>query len=379
MDNIINAVFLNSHTTKTCPRWKFDNGMILAVSGVELPEYVEIHIANTGDSTTTLCLMHNGEVEIPNVYFETGKDIVAYFYLHTGDSGYTTYQVTVPVKPRPKPNDGEPTKTQEEALDAAIEALNEAIDATHNIPAGGTQGKVLAKASDDDYDVTWVSQSGGSGGTSDYTDLTNKPQIEGVTLTGNKTASELGLAKATDIPSVPVQSVNSKTGEVVLSASDVGAYVKPNDGIPKTDLAASVQASLDKADTALQSAPVTSVNNKTGAVTLSASDVGAGTYSKPSGGIPKSDLASAVQTSLGKADTALQSAPVTSVNNKTGAVVLNAADVGAGTYSKPSGGIPASDLASGVIPTVPTNVSAFTNDAGYLTLATLPTYNGGVT
>ena len=32
-----------------------------------------------------------------------------------------------------------------------------------------------------------------------------------------------------------------------------------------------------------------------------------GTYSKPSTGIPKTDLASAVQTSLGKADTALQS------------------------------------------------------------------------
>lgn len=31
-----------------------------------------------------------------------------------------------------------------------------------------------------------------------------------------------------------------------------------------------------------------------------------GTYSKPSGGIPKTDLASAVQTSLDKADTALQ-------------------------------------------------------------------------
>ena len=34
-----------------------------------------------------------------------------------------------------------------------------------------------------------------------------------------------------------------------------------------------------------------------------------GTYSKPSGGIPKTDLATAVQTSLGKADTALQSIP----------------------------------------------------------------------
>lgn len=30
------------------------------------------------------------------------------------------------------------------------------------------------------------------------------------------------------------------------------------------------------------------------------------------------------------------------------------------------------------IPTVPTNVSALTNDSGYLTLATLPKYTGGV-
>lgn len=51
---------------------------------------------------------------------------------------------------------------------------------------------------------------------------------------------------------------------------------------------------------------VTSVNGKTGVVVLTASDVGAGTYSKPSGGIPASDLAAAVQTSLGKADTAIQ-------------------------------------------------------------------------
>lgn len=54
---------------------------------------------------------------------------------------------------------------------------------------------------------------------------------------------------------------------------------------------------------------VTSVNGKKGVVVLTASDIGAGTYSKPSGGIPKTDLASAVQTSLGKADTALQSVP----------------------------------------------------------------------
>ena len=30
------------------------------------------------------------------------------------------------------------------------------------------------------------------------------------------------------------------------------------------------------------------------------------------------------------------------------------------------------------VPTVPTNVSSLNNDAGYLTLSTLPVYNGGV-
>ena len=41
------------------------------------------------------------------------------------------------------------------------------------------------------------------------------------------------------------------------------------DKVAKTDLAEDVQQSLDKADSALQSAPVTSVNGKTGAVTVS--------------------------------------------------------------------------------------------------------------
>ena len=53
-------------------------------------------------------------------------------------------------------------------------------------------------------------------------------------------------------------------------------------------------------------------------------------YSKPSGGIPKKDFASDVQASLGKADSALQNAPVTSVNSKTGAVSLTKGDVGLG-------------------------------------------------
>jgi hypothetical protein len=57
-----------------------------------------------------------------------------------------------------------------------------------------------------------------------------------------------------------------------------------------------------------------------------------GTYSKPSTGIPKTDLASAVQTSLGKADTALQSYTEQYKGTVTG-VKIN------GTTKNPSSGV----------------------------------------
>lgn len=59
---------------------------------------------------------------------------------------------------------------------------------------------------------------------------------------------------------IPVQSVNGQTGDVVLdaeavgalpddtTAADLGAYVKPSGGIPASDLASAVQTSLGKAD-----------------------------------------------------------------------------------------------------------------------------------
>jgi hypothetical protein len=161
-------------------------------------------------------------------------------------------------------------------------------------------------------------------------------------------------------PGGGVTSVNGQTGAVVLDAADVGAYVKPSTGIPKTDLAPAVQTSLSKADTALQSAPVTSVAGKTGAVTLAKADVGLGSvdntadaskpvsaaqatainakYTKPGTGIPKTDLAADVQTSLGKADSALQTAPVTSVNGQTGDVVVAASGALSAQYIPDIGG-----------------------------------------
>lgn len=160
------------------------------------------------------------------------------------------------------------------------------------MPTGGSTGQVLTKKSGSNYDLQWTTPSGGGGA---------------------------------------VDSVNGKTGAVVLDAEDVGAL-----------------------------SDQTVIPTKTSDLT---NDSGFGTYSKPSGGIPKSDLASDVQTSLGKADTALQSAPVTSVNGQTGDVTVTDTNT---TYTiSISGNVITLTPSTGTAQTI-TPSNATTSVAGYM-------------
>lgn len=60
----------------------------------------------------------------------------------------------------------------------------------------------------------------GPGGTTDYDELTNKPSINGNTLTGNKTSSQLGLITASDITDAFTPStISIEDGEIFPSAS----------------------------------------------------------------------------------------------------------------------------------------------------------------
>ena len=95
-------------------------------------------------------------------------------------------------------------------------------------------------------------------------------------------------------------------GKIAKWFADLGSLAFKST-VAKSDLASDVQTSLGKADSALQSAPVTSVNSKTGAVNLAKGDVG-----------------------LGNVDNVKQYSasnpppyPVTSVNGKTGAVTVS--------------------------------------------------------
>lgn len=319
---------------------------------------------------------------------------------------------------------GEKGDTGSAGADAKINGVNTlSIEAGTNITLE-QEGNTLT-----------INSTGGSGGTSNYNALTNKPKINNVELNGNKTSSDLGIQPAgdyaleSDIPDVSnfitnsvnnllnyylksetytKQEVNNLIGQIATLQFQVVStlpqtgdskyiYLVPSSN-PKTqnvkdeyiwvnnsweqigstqiDLTGyatenwvntqisgfltqtQIQALINTAlseytetDPTVPShvknitqANITSWNNKSdfsgnyndlsnkptipSEVTESTVSgwgftKNTGTYSKPSGGIPKTDLASAVQTSLGKADTALQSISSSDVTSALGYTPYN--------------------------------------------------------
>ena len=186
---------------------------------------------------------------------------------------------------------------------------------------------------------------GGSTGTTNYNSLTNKPSINGVTLSGNKTSTELGVYGTGNEPPYPVTSVNGQTGAVTINT----------DG------------------------KVTSVNGQTGDVVLNAESVGAlpSTTKIPSA---TSDLTndSGYITAAG--------APVQSVDGQTGEVVTNAVKTTAQTLTNAQKAQARTNIGAGTSsfsgayddltdkPTIPSKTSELDNDSGFITNAALAPY-----
>ena len=66
---------------------------------------------------------------------------------------------------------------------------------------------------------------GGSTGTTNYNNLTNKPSINGTTLSGNKTSTDLGVYGTGNEPPYPVTSVNGQTGAVEIDVGGGGVQI----------------------------------------------------------------------------------------------------------------------------------------------------------
>ena len=136
-----------------------------------------------------------------------------------------------------------------------------------------------------------------------------------ITQTAARTALGLGSAAYTNSGAYATAAQGQKADS---------AYQKPSAGIPATDLAQGVRDSLALADSALQSVPDATATQK-GVATLGAAG-GAARYGQKSD-VGLSNVANVLQYSASNPPPY----PVTSVNSKTGAVVLAKGDVGLGS------------------------------------------------
>lgn len=208
-----------------------------------------------------------------------------------------------------------------------------------------------------------ISISGGGGGEENVIEIV---KVNGTALTPDSN-------KAVDVP-VPTESTVSGWG----FTKNTGTYSKPSGGIPATDLASAVQTSLGLADTALQSytetdPTVPSWAKASSKPTYTASEVGA---------LPDTTVIPTESTVSGWGFTknAGTITGVTGSNGLTGSgtsgsvTISHAAPSTAPTKTTSAvypikidqyGHITAAGSAV-TIPTVPTNVSAFTNDANYV-------------
>lgn len=269
----------------------------------------------------------------------------------------------------------------------------------------------------------------GGGESGNYNNLENKPSINSVTLLGNKTPADFGLYGTNNAPPYPVKSVNTKIGDVVLTASDVGA-------LPDTTVIPTKTSDLTNDSGFLTSAPVSSVNGKTGAVVLNASDVNAlpntttyvSTVDGSSGAVTTNAVKTTTQslsdaqktqarTNIGAGTSSFSGdygdlsnkptipsktsdltndsgfinasgAPVQSVDGDTGTVTTNAVKVVAQTLTEAQKGIARTNIGAGTSsfsgdygdlsnkPTIPTKTSDLTNDSGFLTDAPVDSVNG---
>lgn len=202
------------------------------------------------------------------------------------------------------------------------------------------------------HDVKIINTGGGL--SSDYNDLDNKPKINDVELSGNKSLSDLGIDQDFVKDTNYVHTDNNYTDEDRKKLGELNNYddtalkeliskkANPSDIPTKlselendknfidntyhdsskqnsiNDLE-TIRAGASKGATALQSISKEDVTDALGYTPYNSSNPdgytsNTGTYSKPTDGIPKSDLESSVQSSLDKADSSIQK--IKTINNQ---------------------------------------------------------------
>lgn len=168
--------------------WQWDTGRKLTVDA----DCSQVHFSNKIFGRSIDVDVVDGVAIIPDVLLQTDKDLFAWAFVGTAENGYTKISKTFKVNRRNKPADYVFTPPDQTSLEEIKEKIK------------NLESELPTKVSELENDAGYLTE---------HQDLSD-------------------YAKKTELPVVPVQSVNGKTGDVLLTAEDVGAlpdtYTPPN-------------------------------------------------------------------------------------------------------------------------------------------------------
>ena len=128
MNNIVMAEFIGTTVCRTKEQYQYDTGMLLQITGVELPEEYEVHFATSEQGGDAKREINDGDyVTIPDEMFADGATIYAWVVVHdTITSTETIYKIIIPVVRRARPEQYEPGDT--DVLAQAVALLAHKIE-----------------------------------------------------------------------------------------------------------------------------------------------------------------------------------------------------------------------------------------------------------
>lgn len=299
MAKVINAVFGGGLFATTAKVFQYDVGDKLRFLGVDLPEGYSVDFANSRTGASTTVYGDADGVTIPPEYFIPGTEIYAWVVISDADGHYTKYQAKIPIYERAARTSVEPTPAQADALDEAINALNSATQRVEDI-ADDLNEQI-------DQALAEAKASGEFDGEDGYSPTVTVTEIEGghrVTITdaeGDHVFDVLDGQGGGGDGKVFFADYGLTTSAEIDEAYQNGKAVFCIDGQVILPLTAWVDPITHIFSGCCENILwIIKCDSDTWSYTFDT------VYTKPSGGIPKTDLAAAVQTSLGKADTALQ-------------------------------------------------------------------------
>lgn len=129
--NIVTATFSAGCTQIDADRklWQYDQGQILQLVGLELPDAYQVEFSNSRDKGSAKAQIGGPDgVQIPDEYLTTGKPVYAFLVGHTAEEDRETEKlVVIYVNARSQPTDEPITPEQQTIVDQLIAALTAGV------------------------------------------------------------------------------------------------------------------------------------------------------------------------------------------------------------------------------------------------------------